>query len=189
MNFTRRLSDGLVQYASAHAMVLTNTHLSFGGFTTASVTSGTHEIISDVVIPENIVLNGCGYSDGSWAVVDTVVVERHIISLKLKIKAAVKVKYDEIAENAVADTGLGFTVDAKHNDIINFGIGKKYYLPQAKAANNTLHNVDQDGYDTIIAAIEINGIRLLGAKWAHETAIDSLTTVKEVMDYDWSIGW
>lgn len=85
----------------------------------------------------------------------------------------------KVSEKPIVDTGLGFSVDGGRIDVKNFEIGKKYNLPMVKAADNNFYPVTQEDYDTIISAIELNGIMVYQRKWEIEQEIAGLTSVAE----------
>jgi hypothetical protein len=189
MNIVRRLKDGLVEYVCKYPILLTDDRLAYVGFSSRSVSTSTHEVLTDIVLPTEFVLKGSGYNDGVWSIVDDTLAITYLDQLKNQVKQLIKEKYDGLAEDVTADTTLGFRVAGSHVDIINFAIGKEFHLPAVRAADNTMHLVENADYDVIDSAIKINGIRLKGAKWNHQSAVDSLTTLEEVRKYDWRLGW
>ena len=109
--------------------------------------------------------------------------------VKAKRKAEVKSLFLEAAKNPTADTGLGYSVEANYSDLRDFEIGRDFALPNVIASDNTSHPVDDAGYVAIISAIKLNGLGLKQNKWVHDAAIEALTTVQEVVDYDITTGW
>jgi hypothetical protein len=191
MNIVRRLKDGLVEYVCKYPILLTDDRLAYLGFISRSVNTSTHEVVNDVDIdyPVGFILKGSGYNDGVWSIVDKTIKITYLNQIKAEVKQLIKGKYDDLADGVTTDTSLGFDVEASHNDIINFEIGKEFHLPAVRASDDTMHLVKNSDYDVIDSAIKINGIRLKGAKWNHQAAVDSLTTIEEVRKYNWRIGW
>jgi hypothetical protein len=189
MNIVRRLKDGLVQHVCKYPIMLTADRLAYVGFSSRSIDTSTHEVINGITLPTEFILKGWGYNEGIWSTLNGRLKTTYLTQTKNVVKLLIKEKYDKLAENITADTTLGFRVAGSHVDIINFSIGKEFHLPAVRASDNIMHPVEQADYDTIDAAIKINGIRLKAAKWHHQAAVDSLTTVEEVRKYDWKIGW
>lgn len=75
-------------------------------------------------------------------------------------------------------------VDGGREDIKNFEIGKKYSLPQVKATNGIFYDLTLTDYDTIINAIELNGITLYQTKWNKENEINNLLDVTACALYE-----
>jgi hypothetical protein len=191
MNIVRRLTDGLVEYVCKYPILLTADRLSYVGFSSRSVNTSTHEVLTGINLdlPTNFILKGSGYNDGVWSVIDETVKTTYLAQLKTEVNQLIKEKYDSLADNVTADTSLGFRVAGSHVDIINFAIGKEFYLPAVRSSDNIMHPVSNSDYDIIDRAIKINGIRLKGIKWTHQSTVDSLTTIKEVQKYNWRLGW
>ena len=115
----------------------------------------------------------------SYTTIDRPISEVHESMLQDLSKA-----YAEYKDRPKVDTGLGFVVDGGYNDIKNFEIGKKYALPEVKDANNNKHSVTISDYDTILSAIELNGISLFVTKDTKEQEIRALTTVEDCILYE-----
>lgn len=169
--------------------MLTDDRLTYVGFSSRTVNTSTHEVLTNIDLPVEFVLKGSGYNEGGWSIVDKTVKITYLNQLKNQVKNLIKDKYDTLAENVTADTSLGFRVAGSHVDIINFSIGKEFHLPAVRAADNTMHPVQNSDYDIIDRAIKINGILLKAAKWNHQATVDSLATIKEVQMYNWRLGW
>jgi hypothetical protein len=189
MNIVRRLKDGSVQHVCKYPIMLTNDRLTYVGFSSRTINTSTHEVVTDVLLPVGFIIKGFGYNNGVWTNIDKRFKTTYLTQMKNNVNQLIKEKYDRLAENITADTTLGFSVAGSHVDIINFAIGKEFYLPVVRASDNKMHPVNQTDYDTIDRAIKVNGIRLKATKWAHQSTVDSLTTVEEVRKYNWRLGW
>ena len=88
------------------------------------------------------------------------------------------------SERPVVDTGLGFSVDGGREDIDNMEIGQKHGLPQVRGADDLWYAVSTADYDTIISAIELNGIKLFQTKWSKEATVSAFTTLDECIAYE-----
>jgi hypothetical protein len=189
MNIVRRLNDGLVEYVCKYPILLTSDRLAYVGFSSRTVNTSTHEVLTGIDLTTEFILKGSGYNGGVWSVVDKTIKTTYIDQLKSEVKQNIKEMYDELAEGVTADTTLGFRVAGSHVDIINFSIGKEFYLPAVRSSDNVMHPVQNSDYDIIDRAIKINGIRLKGVKWTHQSTVDSLSTIQEVQKYNWRLGW
>jgi hypothetical protein len=191
MNIVRRKSDGLVEYVCKYPILLTSDRLSYVGFSSKSVNTLTHEVLTDIDlnVPTGFTLNCSRYNDGVWSTVDKTTKVTYLNYLKVEVNQLIEKKYKSLADNVTADTTLGFSVAGSHVDIINFAIGKEFHLPAVRSSDNVMHPVNNSDYDIIDRAIKINGIRLKGAKWSHQAIVDSFTTVEEVQKYNWRLGW
>jgi hypothetical protein len=189
MNIVRRLKDGLVQHVCKYPILLTDDRLAYVGFSSRKINTSTHEVVTDILLPANFIIKGTGYNEGVWSTVNGRLKTTYLTQMKNNVKLLIKEKYDSLASSVTADTTLGFRVAGSHVDIINFAIGKEFYLPVVRASDNVMHPVGQSDYDTIDRAIKINGIQLKAAKWHHQATVDSLNTVDEVRQYKWRIGW
>jgi hypothetical protein len=191
MNIVRRLKDGLVEHVCKYPILLTADRLAYVGFSSRSINTSTHEVVNDVDLdyPAGFILKGSGYNDGVWSIINKRSKTTYLDKLKSEVKNRIKEKYDSLADGVTADTTLGYSVEASHNDIINFGIGKEFNLPAVRSSDDIMYPVKNSDYDVIDSAIKINGIRLKGTKWAHQSIVDSLNTIEEVRKYNWRLGW
>lgn len=82
------------------------------------------------------------------------------------------------------DTGLGFDVDGSYQDLLNFEVGAEFQLTTLKDADNNIHEVTAEDYNTIIQKIKENGIRLLSEKWQKEQEIENMTFKQLESFYD-----
>lgn len=81
--------------------------------------------------------------------------------------------FEQVSKRPVVDTGLGFSVDGSQTDLKNFEVGRKHGLTQVKGSDNLIYDVQPEDLDTIIEAIELNGLALYGKKWAKEAEIQA----------------
>lgn len=105
--------------------------------------------------------------------------------LKENKKSDIKQAFVKDSEKPIVDTGLGFSVDGGYQNKQDFEVAKKYAFPMCKASDNTFHPVTASDYDTIIFAIEMNGIALYQRKWELEGLIESATTIEELEAVQW----
>lgn len=117
--------------------------------------------------------------DGTTVTATYSVVEKPIERIKLEQKAKLSGLFKEASERPEVDTGLGFSVDGSHTDLLNFEIAHKYAVLSGeenayiKASDNTMKLIAVTDYETIIQSIELNGIGLYQIKWAKEVEIES----------------
>jgi hypothetical protein len=189
MNIVRRLKDGLVQHVCKYPIMLTKDRLTYVGFSSRSINTSTHEVITGITLPVNFIIKGSGYNKGVWSTLDKRFKTTYLTQTKERVKTLIGERYNNLAENVTADTTLGFSVAGSHVDIINFAIGKEFYLPVVRASDDLMYPVKNSDYDTIDRAIKINGIRLKATKWGHQAAVDAMLTVEEVQRYNWRLGW
>jgi len=94
-----------------------------------------------------------------------------------EIKAEVK----NIQENSVITSSLGFTVNARREDIQNIDELITLGVTLFRGADNAMHTVTATDLQAIRAEIVAEGISLYNRKWAAEDALASATTEAEVM--------
>lgn len=87
------------------------------------------------------------------------------------------------------ETPLTFAVDGSYADLTNFQTGKALGLLQVRDADDAMRDIILSDYDTIILAIQANGLALMQAKWTHEAQINMLTTAGALNQYDITAGW
>jgi hypothetical protein len=112
------------------------------------------------------------------------VLDNILPDLKETLTAEVKASFARKAKRPIVDTGLGYSVNGGYDDLADFQIGREVALPMIRAEDNEFYDVDDAGYATILLAIKVNSLRLKQAKWSHLEAIDALTSVSEVVEYD-----
>lgn len=111
-------------------------------------------------------------------------IEKDLESLKAEAKARTKHRFIQLGAKPTVDTGLGFSVDGGRSNLQDFQTGQKYALTHVKASDNQFYPVSITDYDTIINAIEQNGIDLFNKKWAKEQEIDALLTLDEIIAFE-----
>jgi len=94
----------------------------------------------------------------------------------------IKNKVDYLKQNAVINSSLGFTVNARREDIQNIDELITLSITLFRGADNLDHQVTAADLQTIRAEIVAEGISLYNRKWAAEDALSSATTEAEVMD-------
>jgi len=94
-----------------------------------------------------------------------------------EIKAEVK----NIQEKSVITSSLGFTVNARREDIQNIDELITLGVTSFRGADNAMHTVTATDLQTIRAEIVAEGMSLYNRKWAAEDALASATTEAEVM--------
>jgi len=110
--------------------------------------------------------------------------DKPIEEIKIKMRKDLKEAFIGYAERPSVDTGLGFSVDGGIIDVKNFEIGRKYVLPQVKAADGIFYDVTDENYIAIISAIELNGITLYQTKWGKELYINSIDNIGDCILYE-----
>jgi len=94
-----------------------------------------------------------------------------------EIKAIVKNAQD----NAVINSLVGFTVNARREDIQNIDELITLGVTSFRGADNVMHTVTATDLQTIRAEIVAEGLSLYNRKWAAEDALANATTEAEVM--------
>lgn len=122
---------------------------------------------------------------GETTVYDIELQDKTLDEHKVDKKNTIKQAFINESIKPIVNTGLGFSVDGGYQNKTDFETGKKYSFPQVRASDNTMHNVTLADYDTIISAIEMNGISLYQKKWQLEAQIDACTAVAEVEVIQW----
>jgi len=143
-----------------------------------------HSIMEAIEPPARI---GGAYKliNGTYIVHNQELITTYIESLKPIKKQEIKQAFEADTLAPIVDTGLGFSVNGAYKNKTDFETGKKYAFPQVRASDNTMHNVTTADYDTIISAIELNGIGLYQKKWALEAQVDLATTIEELGVIKW----
>jgi len=70
MKITRRLSDGLVQYRTTEPHKLTDNYYKSNGIHALDVTTKSHEIIENVILPLDFRAGIHTYNNGVWSVLN-----------------------------------------------------------------------------------------------------------------------
>jgi len=94
-----------------------------------------------------------------------------------EIKAEVK----NIQENSVIISSLGFTVNARREDIQNIDELITLGVTSFRGADNVMHTVTATDLQTIRSEIVAEGLSLYNRKWTAEDALANATTEAEVM--------
>ena len=96
MKITRRLSDGLVQYKTTEPHKLTDNCYKSEGVNALDVTTKTHEVIEDVILPLDFRAGIHTYNSGVWGVLDQARYDEILASelVDVKLKAVLKFESD-----------------------------------------------------------------------------------------------
>jgi len=89
------------------------------------------------------------------------------------------VEYEK--QNSVINSSLGFTVNARREDIQNIDELITLGVTSFRGADNVMYTVTAIDLQTIRAEIVAEGMSLYNRKWAAEDALASATTEAEVM--------
>jgi len=89
------------------------------------------------------------------------------------------VEYEK--QNSVITSSLGFTVNARREDIQNIDELIVLGVTSFRGADNVMHTVTATDLQTIRAEIVAEGFSLYNRKWAAEDALANATTETEVM--------
>jgi len=89
------------------------------------------------------------------------------------------VEYEK--QNSVITSSLGFTVNARREDIQNIDELITLGVTSFRGADNVMHTVTATYLQTIRAEIVAEGLSLYNRKWAAEDALANATTEAEVM--------
>ena len=118
--------------------------------------------------------------------------------MKRDKKIELKSLFLEKSERPVIDTGMGFSVSAGYNDLIDFQVGAELGILGVRAYDNNTYPVTAEQMSGIITMIKQNGLLLKQAKWAKEDAIDAITpgegetygdAIDAVNSIDLNAGW
>jgi len=107
--------------------------------------------------------------------------EKTIDEIKQFKADEIKVEVKNIQENSVITSSIGFTVNARREDIQNIDELITLGVTSFRGADNVMHTVTATDLHTIRAEIVAEGISLYNRKWAAEDALASATTEAEVM--------
>jgi len=93
----------------------------------------------------------------------------------------IKDEIDYLKQNSVITSSVGFTVNARREDIQNIDELIKLGVTSFRGADNVMHTVTATDLQTIRAEIVAEGLSLYNRKWAAEDALANATTEAEVM--------
>jgi len=127
---------------------------------------------------ENLVANKV------WGVVDISLDE-----LKAIKKGQLDQVFNTVAERPVVDTGLGFEVNGGYQDLADFTVGEDLGITIIRAVDNSMNDVTEIQFKSIILAIKMNGLTLKQNKWALADSITAATTIEELDLVDINEGW
>ena len=111
-------------------------------------------------------------------------VDKPLADVKVLLKSSIKERFLDKEANPIVDTGLGFSVNGGRKNIEDFKVGQKYSFPSVKASDNIFYPITNTDYDTIVTALEMNGILLYQTKWAKEAEVEALLTVADCELYE-----
>ncbi len=114
---------------------------------------------------------------------DGALVELPLEDIKLNLSIIIKSIFEDRKQTLIADTGLGYNVDATMNDLQLFEIGKELNLEYIKDADNVMHVATVEAYEAILHSIKVRGLMLMQTKWTHLDVIESMTTIDETKTY------
>lgn len=152
-------------------------------FKALDMNSTTHEIVSGEA-PLLFSGGAMTYDNGVWTIVNQDAYDEAFGREKEKYKKRVKDKFTQLGNNVIVDTGLGFSVNGGRDNLRDFETGKKHNLPQIKDSDNNFHDATAEMYDTVIGAIELNGISTYQWKWAKEVEIDGCLDINQLNSVD-----
>jgi len=107
--------------------------------------------------------------------------EKTIKEIKLLKLEDIKNEVRNLQENSVISSSVGFTVNARREDIQNIDELITLGVTSFRGADNVMHTVTATDLQTIRAEIVAEGLSLYNRKWAAEDALASATTESEVM--------
>jgi len=107
--------------------------------------------------------------------------EKTIAEIKNDKLNEIKNEVDYLTQNAAITSSVGFTVNARREDIQNIDELIKLGVTSFRGADNVMHTVTATDLQTIRAEIVAEGLSLYNRKWAAEDALASATTESEVM--------
>jgi len=93
----------------------------------------------------------------------------------------IKNEVKNLQENSVITSSLGFTVNARREDIQNIDELITLGVTSFRGADNVMHTVTATDLQTIRSEIVAEGLSLYNRKWAAEDALSNATTEAEVM--------
>ena len=91
------------------------------------------------------------------------------------------VKY---GDEATVDTGLGFIVRGREEDLVAFNIGSSRNRNSARDVNGQEHSLNPAQLGDIASLIEDNGMLLYDVKWGKFDEVQLFTTVDECILYE-----
>jgi len=107
--------------------------------------------------------------------------EKTIAEIKNDKLNEIKNEINYLKQNAVITSSVGFTVNARREDIQNIDELITLGVTSFRGADNVMHTVTATDLQTIRAEIVAEGLSLYNRKWAAEDALASATTESEVM--------
>ena len=87
-------------------------------------------------------------------------------------------------DEATVDTGLGFIVRGRDEDLVAFNIGSSRNRNSARDVNGQEHSLNPAQLGDIATLIEDNGMMLYDVKWGKFDEVQLFTTVDECMLYE-----
>jgi len=107
--------------------------------------------------------------------------DKTIEEIKILKLEDIKNEVKNLQENSVITSSVGFTVNARREDIQNIDELITLGVTSFRGADNVMHTVTATDLHTIRAEIVAEGLSLYNRKWAAEDALASATTEAEVM--------
>ena len=123
---------------------------------------------------------------------DFVLTSNGLDAAKEAKKSDLKLKFTEISERPIVDTGLGFNAQGGYQDLAN--LQTSIYLDKDEPlyfrdADNVTHEVTKVEFKAILDAVIANGARLMHVKWDLSDAIEAAKTEAELNAIDINAGW
>jgi len=109
--------------------------------------------------------------------------------LKAIKKGQLDKEFDTAAQRPIVDTGLGFEVHGGYTDLADFTVGADLGLTVIRAADNSMHTVTPEEFQTVLMAIKLRGFAIKGNKWELADAITAATNQEELDAIDINEGW
>jgi len=127
------------------------------------------------------------YKEGpiSWEIVEGKAVktveqvELPLDSVKKRMLKSISDSFKKFSKRPVVDTGLGYSVDGGLDDLQRFQIGADLGIEVVKDVDGNTHDIDTEGYATVINTIKAYGLSLYELKWQREAEVNALTTIDD----------
>ena len=105
--------------------------------------------------------------------------------LRFAIKARIKKMFAEkLSARPAVDTGLGYSVDGGKHDIENLSLALDVGATTIRDSAGAYQTVDSATLSTIVTTIKQNRVSIIQAKWASDDALEALTDINLLRDFD-----
>jgi len=105
------------------------------------------------------------------------VTEKSLDSVKAGLLKVIKESFNKALVRPEVPTSLGYSVDGGLDDLQRFQIGAELDVPIIKDVDGMVHEIDSEGYTTVLSEIKQYGLKLYQLKWSREAEVLALESV------------